>query len=104
MRGEDERRSAKERGRGSKPRNALALGLRTVPSPYSSYIIKDSLLTSFEVVLPAPHQQIYIGGQHTAGGEVIERCADDREKDRHEITALSELRRKCPQTETGQRA
>ena len=104
MRGEDERRSAKERGRGSKPRNALALGLRNVPFSFFPYIKKDSLLPPLEVILSTTDHQIYVGCQHTASGEVIERRADDSKKDRHEITALSELRRKCPQLKTGRRA
>ena len=104
VRGEDERRSAKERGRGSKPRNALALGLRNVPFSFFPYIRKDSLLVSFEVVLPAPHQQIHIGCQDAASGKIIQRCSDNSKKDRHEITSLSERRRKCPQLKTGRRA
>ena len=104
VRGEDERRSAKERGRGSKPRNALALGLRNVPFSFFPYIKKDSLLPPLEVILSTTDHQIYVGCQHTASGEVIERRADDSKKDRHEITALSELRRKCPQLKTGRRA
>ena len=103
-RGEDERRSAKERGRGSKPRNALALGLRAVPSPYSPYIRKDLLLASFEIVLPSTDHLVHVRCQNATSGKIVERCADDSEKDRHEITALSELRRKCPQPETEQRA
>ena len=47
VRGEDERRSAKERGRGSKPRNALALGLRNVPSPYSPISEKTHFFRPF---------------------------------------------------------
>ena len=81
MRGEDERRSAKERGRGSKPRNALALGLRNVPFSFFPYIKKDSLLPPLEVILSTTDHQIYVGCQHTASGEVIERRADDSKKD-----------------------
>ena len=62
------------------------------------------LLPPLEIIFSTTDHQVHVRGQHTAGGEVIERRADDREKDRHEITALSELRRKCPQPETGQRA
>ena len=96
--------SAAARRRGDeKPRNALALGLRNVPFSFFPYIKKDSLLPPLEVILSTTDHQIYVGCQHTASGEVIERRADDSKKDRHEITALSELRRKCPQPETGRR-
>ena len=90
-------------GRGSKPRNALALGLRNVPSPFSC-IKKGSLLASFQIVLAAPYHQVHVSRQNAASGKIVERRADDSEEDRHEITALSELRRKCPQPETGRRA
>ena len=58
-------------GRGSKPRNALALGLRNVPFSFFPYTRKDSLLASFEVVLPAPHQQIRVRRQDAASGKII---------------------------------
>ena len=57
-----------------------------------------------QVVFSAPYHQVDIRPQDAASGEVIERRADDSKKDRHEITALSELRRKCPQLKTGRRA
>lgn len=88
MRGEDERRSAKERGRGSKPRNALALGLRNVPFSFFPYIKKDSLLPPLEVILSTTDHQIYVGCQHTASGEVIERRANNGEKNWHETTSV----------------
>lgn len=59
---------------------------------------------SLQVVFSAPYHQVDIRPQDAASGKIVERCADDSEKDRHEITALSELRRKCPQPETEQRA
>ena len=62
------------------------------------------LLPPLEIIFSTTDHQVHVRRQHTASGEVIERRADDREKDRHEITALSELRRKCPQPETEQRA
>ena len=96
--------SAAARRRGDEARShALALGLRNVPFSFFPYIKKDSLLPPLEVILSTTDHQIYVGCQHTASGEVIERRADDSKKDRHEITALSELRRKCPQPETGRR-
>lgn len=98
--------SAAARRRGDEARSHATRWLWAYgPSPLLfPRIRKGSLLPPLEVVLPTSHQQVYIGGQHTAGGKVIERCADNSKKDRHEITALSELRRKCPQLKTGRRA
>ena len=62
------------------------------------------LLPPLEIIFSTTDHQIHVGRQNAASGKIVERCADDSEKDRHEITALSELRRKCPQPETEQRA
>ena len=62
------------------------------------------LLPPLEIIFSTTDHQVHVRRQHTAGSEVIERRADDREKDRHEITSLSEARRKCPQPKTGRRA
>lgn len=62
------------------------------------------LLPPLEIIFSTTDHQVHVRRQHTASGKIVERCADDSEKDRHEITALSELRRKCPQPETEQRA
>ena len=87
MRGEDERRGAKERGRGSKPRSALALGLRTVPSPFSpsqkrltSCVLSDSSCR--------PLSSSTRCRQNAASGKIVERRANNGEKDWHETTSV----------------
>ena len=98
--------SAAARRRGDEARSHAARWLwayGTSPRLFPR-IRKDSLLASFQIVLAAPYHQVHVCRQNAASGKIVERCADDSEKDRHEITALSELRRKCPQPETGRRA
>lgn len=66
--------SAAARRRGDEARSHATRWLwayGTSPSPFSPYIRKDSLLTSFEVVLPTPHQQVYVGRQNAASGKII---------------------------------
>ena len=88
MRGEDERRSAKERGRGSKPRNALALGLRNVPFSFFPYIKKGSLLASFQIVLATPYHRVDVRCQNAASGKIVKWRANNGEKDWHETTSV----------------
>ena len=61
-------------------------------------------LPPLQVVFSAPYHQVDIRRQNAACGKIVERRADDCEKDRHEITSLFEAWRKRPQPETEQRA
>lgn len=65
--------SAAARRRGDEARSHATRWLwayGTSPSPFPR-IRKGSFLESFEVVLSAPHQQVYVGRQDAASGEVI---------------------------------
>lgn len=52
------------------------------------YALSELLFPSLQVVFSAPYHQVDIRPQDAASGKIVERCADDSEKDGHTITSV----------------